>query len=166
MDSLAAFTYNRSIIVWFHFKDPRLVTHKNKRAQNCKQNVFTQWHIFIYLLNNYSVGRNNVTACTESILSCRYQPVWEQYLFLYESLGFKRCEEGIALYWLMETTAKLIKLKRDDSSWGTRRKDEKKLLQFGFFYCFSSPSSSFFCLTKSQWMNKLITRSQIYFCGC
>lgn len=41
--------------------------HKNnfKRAQNCKQNVFTQWQILIYLLNNYLVGRKNVTSCTE-----------------------------------------------------------------------------------------------------
>lgn len=36
-----------------------------KTAQNCKQNVFTQWQRLIYLLKNYLVGRKNVTSCTE-----------------------------------------------------------------------------------------------------
>ena len=61
MASLAALTYIRL------FQES--LFSENTRAQNCKQNVFTQWHIFIYLLNNYLAGRNNVTACTESFVS-------------------------------------------------------------------------------------------------
>lgn len=40
-------------------------------------------HLFIEQLLG---GEENVTACTESILSCKYQPFWRQCLFLNKSL--------------------------------------------------------------------------------
>lgn len=68
---------------------------RTERAQNCKQNVFTWWHIFIYLLNNYLVRRNDVTGGT--VYTLMYQPLCEQYLFLHQHVSRIKLSNFITL---------------------------------------------------------------------
>lgn len=86
---------------FFTLKTLCLTSRAKERARNCNQNVFTQWHIFSYLLN--LVGRNNITACTESILHGT-NPTRS-------SITLERRYGGKTLWLLMATTARLLWLK-------------------------------------------------------
>lgn len=56
------------------------IDHSNaaKRfSRPARQDVFTQWHLFVYLFNDYlGLGGKNMTACTESMVYCRYGPIF------------------------------------------------------------------------------------------
>lgn len=103
------------------------VIKNNNRAQNCKQNVFTQWHTLIYLLNNYLVGRNKLVQSLSFHVGT--SPSGRG---TFVSMSSKcNVKKIIALYLLMEKAVSSCLLKRGYHFTG--KCAEKAPLPFGLF---------------------------------